>query len=81
MSQSTNSTKQEKKQKDFSHMSRFDVAGLVANTALMARDSGHQVVVRHARVEGQRGILVFIPGFELHDGNLSLVDESEAVAA
>lgn len=54
-------------------MSRFDAAALVANTALEVRDSGHNVIVRHARVQGQAGILIFIPDFELIDGNLRLV--------
>ena len=72
MSQSKTLEKQKKKQ-DFSSLSRFDAAALVANTALVARDSGHEVVVRHAKVQGEQGILIFIPGFELVDGNLSLV--------
>lgn len=76
MSQST-SLKKQKTKPDFSDMSRFDVAGMVVNTAIVARDSGHKVTVRHARVEGERGILVFVPGFELIDGVLGLVEESE----
>lgn len=59
--------------KDFGHLSRFDAAALVANTALKVRDSGHAVIVRHAKVLGEQGILVFIPGFELIDGDLKLV--------
>lgn len=63
-----------KKQKtDLRHLSKFDAAALVANTALVARDSGHPFVVRHAKVQGEQGILIFIPGFELVDGELRLV--------
>lgn len=62
-------------------MSRFDAVALVTNMALELRDVGHNVVVRHAAVSGQRGILVFMPGFELIDGNLRLVEAAMAKAA
>lgn len=80
MSQSTNSKKQKKKP-DFSSLSRFDAVAMVANTALVAREGGHSVTVRHARIEGQRGILIFIPGFELVDGDLRLVEEKAELEA
>jgi len=49
--------------------------------ALEVREAGHDVIVRHALVSGKRGILVFMPGFELIDGNLRLVaSEPEQVA-
>lgn len=59
------------------NLSRFDAAALVANTAIKVREGGHQIVVRHAKVAGEQGILVFIPGFELIDGNLRLVELNE----
>lgn len=62
-------------------MSRFDAVALVTNMALELRDVGHNVVVRHAAVSGQRGILIFMPGFELIDGNLRLVEAAVAEAA
>ena len=62
-------------------MSRFDAVALVANMALELRDVGHDLIVRHAAISGQRGILIFAPGFELVDGNLRLVaSEPEEVA-
>lgn len=64
---------QEKKKPGLDRMSRFDAVALVANMALEVRDAGHDVIVRHALVSGKRGILVFMPGFELIDGNLRLV--------
>jgi len=64
---------QEKKKHSLEQMSRFDVVALVANMALEVREAGHDVIVRHALVSGKRGILVFMPGFELVDGNLRLV--------
>ncbi len=69
---------QEKKKPGLDRMSRFDAVALVANMALEVRDAGHDVIVRHALISGNRGILVFMPGFELIDGNLRLV-ASEAV--
>ncbi len=72
---------QERKKLSLEQMSRFDVVALVANMALEVRDAGHDVIVRHALVSGKRGILVFMPGFELIDGNLRLVaSEPEEVA-
>ena len=72
---------QERKKLSLEQMSRFDVVALVANMALEVRDAGHDVIVRHALVSGKRGILVFMPGFELVDGNLRLVArEPEEVA-
>lgn len=62
-------------------MSRFDAVALVTNMALELRDVGHNVVVRHAAVSGERGILIFMPGFELIDGNLRLVEAAVAEAA
>ena len=58
-------------------MSRFDAVALVANTALEVREAGHDVVVCHAAISGNRGILIFMPGFELIDGNLRLVASAE----
>ena len=75
-------TTQEKKKPCLERMSRFDAVALVANMALEVRAAGHDVVVRHALVSGNRGILVFMPGFELIDGNLRLVanEAAESVA-
>lgn len=61
---------------DFSEMAEHDVVALVTNTAVVAKNSGHPVTVRHARVEGQRGILVFMPGYELADGLIMRVQPS-----
>jgi hypothetical protein len=53
---------------------------LVVNTALKVRDGGHEIVVRHAKVAGEAGILVFLPGFELTDGNLKLIQKEPETA-
>ena len=81
MSNSENLTPQERKQAALQKMSRFDAVALVTNMALELRDVGHNVVVRHAAVSGERGILIFMPGFELIDGNLRLVSTEPAAAA
>jgi hypothetical protein len=80
MSQLKTSAKQEKKQSGLSRLSRFDAAALVANTAVEVREGGHNIVVKHARVQGEQGILIFIPGFELVDGDLRLVANDAPVA-
>ena len=80
MSKSESLTRQKGKQES-SDLSRFDAAALVASTAVEVRDKGHQIVVRHAKVQGEQGILIFIPGFQLVDGNLSLVANEVQPAA
>lgn len=80
MSQSTKLKKQKKTPPSTESLSRFDAVALVVNTALKVRDGGHDIVVRHAKVTGQAGILVFLPGFELNDGNLELVQEEMEAA-
>lgn len=81
MSESESLTTQEKKRPGLERMSRFDAVALVTNMALEVRDAGHDLIVRHAAVAGQRGILVFMPGFELIDGNLRLVESVVAETA
>ncbi len=73
MSNLETSNEPEKKKPGLERLSRFDAVALVANTALEVRDSGHDVIVRHAHVQGRPGILILMPGFELIDGNLRLV--------
>lgn len=67
---------QKKKPKiDFSDMAEHDIVALVTNTAVVAKQSGGPVVVRHARIEGQRGILVFMPEYELVEGRVRKVEQ------
>lgn len=58
-------------------------ASLIIDAVSTVRDAGHDVIVRHALISGNRGILVFMPGFELIDGNLRLVasEAAEPLAA
>jgi hypothetical protein len=75
MSQST------KPKADFSDLAEHDAVAIVMNTAVVARDSGHPITVQHARIQGQRGILIFIPGYELAEGRVQRVVEELAPAA
>ncbi len=83
MSNLVNLATPEKKRPGLERLSRFDAVALVTNMALEVREAGHDLIVSHAAVAGQRGILVFMPGFELIDGNLRLVsrEAAEEVAA
>lgn len=73
---------QSKKPKtDFSDLAEHDAVALVTNTAVVAKQSGHGVVVRHARIEGQRGILVFMPGYELVEGRVRKTEVGEPQAS
>lgn len=67
---------------DFSDLAEHDAITLVTNTAVVAKQSGHPVIVRHARIGGQRGILVFMPDYELVAGRVQKVaQEAEPVEA
>lgn len=47
----------------------------IVNTALAAREDGHPIIVRHARIKGQPGLLVFIPGYQMENGSLQPIQE------
>lgn len=64
------------------NMSRVNAAELVANTAMATKAAGHDwLIVRHAKVAGQQGILVFLPGFEITDGRLQALTTPPVPAA
>ncbi len=75
MSQST------KPKADFSDLAEHDAVAIVMNTAVVARNSGHPITVQHARIQGQRGILIFIPGYELVGGRVQQVAELVSAAS
>jgi len=60
----------DKQQNDFSDLSHVDAVALVANTAIVARDSGHNVQVKVASIKGERGIVIFMPGYHMVDGRV-----------
>ena len=64
------------KQADFSDLSTHDAIALVTNNAVVARQSGHPVTVSHATIEGQKGIVIWIPNYVLADGRIQKVKEA-----
>ena len=59
-----------KKQNDFSDLSEVDAVRLVANTAIVAKESGHNVVVKVATIGGEVGVLVWMPGYTFQAGEI-----------
>lgn len=55
---------------DFTDLSEVDAVRLVANTAVVAKESGHNVMIKVATIGGQVGILVFMPGYTFADGEI-----------
>lgn len=67
---------------DFSDLSEVDAVRLVANNAVVAKESGHNVSVSVANRNGQIGIFIWMPGYTVVNGeivaNLPLVASEEA---
>jgi hypothetical protein len=61
---------------DFSDLSEVDAVRLVANSAVVARESGHNVVVKTASISGKKGILIFMPGY-VYDGSDIVANKEE----
>lgn len=57
----------EKKQADFTDLNGIEVANIVINTAIVAKQSGHRVVVANTTYQGEQGMFVWIPGYT-HNG-------------
>ena len=66
---------------DFSDLSPQDAVGLVANTAIVARDSGHEVEVANASRGGVAGIFVWLPGWRMVDGRIVATDVEQAATS
>lgn len=64
------------KQNDFSDMAPHDIARLVANTALVAKESGGPVNVFGGKYRGERGVMIWIPGYEIVDGEMNRLPDS-----
>jgi len=64
------------KSADFSDMSTADVYRMLYSTAVVARQD-HPLVVRNGKGPGgQRGVIVFMPGYEVgQDGLVKVVDD------
>ncbi len=55
---------------DFSDLSEADRVRLVANTALIAQDSGG-LQVFNGRYKGAAGVMIWIPGYAISDGEMN----------
>ena len=73
MSQSKTLNKPKSKQDGYK-MSYHDAVALVINTAIMIRDEeDHPIIVKQATVQGQSGMLIFMPGYEWDNRKLRRV--------
>lgn len=61
----------------FDDLDEHDAIALLTNVAVQMREDGHAIDVRHARLSGRPGILIFMPGYELRDG---LIRRAETAA-
>lgn len=62
-------------------LSKTNAAEFVVNNAMVTKDAGHDwIVIRHAKVTGQQGILIFLPGFEVVNGRVSRIVTNPATA-
>lgn len=62
-----------KNESDFSDMAPHDMMRLVANTALVAKESGGQLSVFSGKLKGQAGVMIFIPGYEITNGEMNRI--------
>ena len=73
------SAKNNNEQVDFRDITEVDAVTLVVNTAVIAANSGHGVVVANAKRNGLPGILVWMPNYH-HDGDSVKPTQSVSVA-
>jgi hypothetical protein len=60
---------------DFSDMSEADRVRLVAQTALIAQESGG-VEVFNGTFKGVQGVMIWIAGYAIEDGEMNAVEAS-----
>lgn len=68
-----------KKDADFRDLSPADQARLVANTALVAAESGGPVSVFNGRFKGVQGVMVWMPGYSIENGQMNAIGEGDDV--
>ena len=61
---------------DFSDLSEADRVRLVAQTALIAQASGG-VSVFNGRYQGSQGVMIWIPGYLIKDGEMNQVEAGQ----
>ena len=59
---------------NFDDLSEADRARLVANTALIAQESGEPVKVFNIRYKGEPGVMIWIPGYKIEDGEMNKLE-------
>lgn len=59
---------------DFSDMSERDFVAMLMNTAVIGRESGHEVVVRNGRFGEHQSILIALHGYRYEDGRVVAVE-------
>jgi hypothetical protein len=57
-------------EENFHELNDIDAVRLVANTAAAVRDAGHAVQVHVAKVRGEVGIMIWMPGYEVLNGQI-----------
>ena len=65
--------KSAKEDNSFSDMDEVDRLRLVAQTALIVHDSGAPLMVLNGRFQGMQGIMIWIPGYNILDGEMNLI--------
>ena len=60
---------------DFSDMSPHDMMRLVANTALVAKESGGNLSVFSGKLKGESGVMVWIPGYSIENNQMNLIQQ------
>lgn len=68
-----------KRKNDLSDLSAMEMASMLVATAVSGKQSGHTIRVSHAAVGSHRGIMIWLPGFEMRDGNVLPVAQKENV--
>ena len=66
-------------QDSFGDLSYHDVVAMIMNTAVVAKRD-HPVMVREAKISGKKGVLVFMPGYEMVSGKLRKLEDFPLVA-
>lgn len=59
-------------------MSKHNAYEWVMTAALSVREDGHPIVVKQARVAGEQGLLIFIPGYTMAEGALQAIPAEPA---
>jgi hypothetical protein len=65
-----------KNDNEFSDMEEFDRLRLVVQAALDIHESGAPLMVLNGRLKGAQGVMIWIPGYTIQDGEMNLITEA-----